>query len=335
MRLTAFPSGFYRLAVGGAVCPDSVEGRRVALLGLVDRLRVRGLTVVAACEAAGVGRATYYRWKARLGKFGVRGLRDLRAGGRRRRVAPVKSAVRELVFEERLARPGGKRQIHYRLVRRGVVVSLSSVGRVLGEFFERGVLQRLGYRRKNIRLSRAAVRAHAERKKSGVRASCAGELVQIDAMHERSLGRTRFHFTAVDPTTRLVHGGLYSRLSSRSAKEFLVEVLGVWPFRVRSIQVDNGSEFMGEFEEACRGLGIRLFTIPPRSPKLNGMVERMQRTYRDEHYAFEADGLSMEEQRQALQAYNHYYNHERIHSAIGEVPPMEYAAERNLLSQLT
>jgi len=47
------------------------------------------------------------------------------------------------------------------------------------------------------------------------------------------------------------------------------------------VQVDGGSEFYGDFEEACKELGIRLFALPPRSPKLNGVVERLNRTFRD------------------------------------------------------
>ena len=49
-------------------------------------------------------------------------------------------------------------------------------------------------------------------------------------------------------------------------------------------EVITGSEFMAEFEEGCRLKGIRLFVLPPRSPKLNGAVERAQRTHTEEFY---------------------------------------------------
>ena len=38
------------------------------------------------------------------------------------------------------------------------------------------------------------------------------------------------------------------------------------------------------FEEACQARGIRLSVLPPRSPKLNGCVERAQRTHTEEFY---------------------------------------------------
>jgi len=56
------------------------------------------------------------------------------------------------------------------------------------------------------------------------------------------------------------------------------------PFKVRAIQVDRGSEFFREFEQECQGRGINLFVLPPKSPKLNGCVERAQRTHTEEFY---------------------------------------------------
>ena len=41
---------------------------------------------------------------------------------------------------------------------------------------------------------------------------------------------------------------------------------GPMPFAIRALQVDNGSEFMAEFEQACAERGIALFILPPRSP---------------------------------------------------------------------
>ena len=47
---------------------------------------------------------------------------------------------------------------------------------------------------------------------------------------------------------------------------------------------NGGSEFRADFESACKESGIKLFVLPLRSPKLNGHVERAQRTYIEEFY---------------------------------------------------
>jgi len=79
---------------------------------------------------------------------------------------------------------------------------------------------------------------------------------------------------------------------------------------------------MAKFEETCQRLGIRLFVLPPKSPKLNGHVERMQRTFREEFYTRPLPSKIPELQRE-LDAYLDYYNHERPHRALNGFAPLE------------
>jgi hypothetical protein len=82
---------------------------------------------------------------------------------------------------------------------------------------------------------------------------------------------------------------------------------------------------MAEFEEVCQALGLRLFVLPPRSPKLNGHVERMQRTFREEFYTRPLPSKIPELQRE-LDAYLDHYNRRRPHRALGGLAPLEYLA---------
>lgn len=74
------------------------------------------------------------------------------------------------------------------------------------------------------------------------------------------------HFTARDQVSRL--DAIKARM----------------PFPVRAIQVDGGSEFCADFEAERERRQLLLFELPPRSPKLNGHVERAQRTHTEEIY---------------------------------------------------
>ncbi len=65
---------------------------------------------------------------------------------------------------------------------------------------------------------------------------------------------------------------------------FLDELQGRLPFRVKAIQVDGGAEFEAQFEVECQRRDIKLFILPPRSPELNGYVERAHRTHTEEFY---------------------------------------------------
>jgi len=56
------------------------------------------------------------------------------------------------------------------------------------------------------------------------------------------------------------------------------------PFPIRALQVDGGSEFAAQFEQACRQRGLHLFVLPPHFLKLSGAVERANRTHTEEFY---------------------------------------------------
>ncbi len=112
-----------------------------------------------------------------------------------------------------------------------------------------------------------------------------GEHVQIDHMTVRHNGVMVKHFQAWERKSKYIGAQIYTNASSKSARKFLLELIEQAPFEILSIQVDGGSEFMAEFEDACRQLNIPLYVLPPASPKKNGGVERGNRIFREEFYA--------------------------------------------------
>lgn len=61
-----------------------------------------------------------------------------------------------------------------------------------------------------------------------------------------------------------------------------------------------------------------MFELPPRSPKLNGFVDRANRTFRDEFWQL-YDGDP--ELRAEVRRWEHAYNHERPHQVLGYLTP--------------
>ena len=99
--------------------------------------------------------------------------------------------------------------------------------------------------------------------------------MQLDTLDVRPVpGLVLKQFTARDVVSRWDVLELRSSASARATLAILDALADRMPFGVRALSVDNGSEFMAEFEAACLARGIALFTLPPRSPKLNGRVER-------------------------------------------------------------
>ena len=121
-----------------------------------------------------------------------------------------------------------------------------------------------------------------------------GDIVQVDTLDIRPLpGVVLKHFTARYVVSRWDMIEVHSRATSSLAAQFLGLMRRRFPFPIRAVQVDGGSEFQAAFETACRQLGIRLFVLPPRSPKLNGHVERGQRTHTEEFYELYDGELDM------------------------------------------
>jgi len=112
--------------------------------------------------------------------------------------------------------------------------------------------------------------------------------------------------------------------TATTAKGFLDTLLARSPFSVRAIQVDGGSEFEAAFEEACQERSIRLFVLPPHSPKLNGHVERAHRTHAEEFYEVYDGGLDISSVNQALRKWETVYNTVRPHHALDGLTPAEH-----------
>ena len=103
------------------------------------------------------------------------------------------------------------------------------------------------------------------------------------------------------------------------------------PFPVRAIQVDGGSEFQAGFEQACQQRDILLFTLrftlPPRSHKLNGAVERAQRTHTEEFYEVVEFSLGVDTINQELQAWERIYNTVRPNQFLRQWQSQQKEAE--------
>ncbi|MEK7848602.1 MAG: integrase core domain-containing protein, partial [Chloroflexota bacterium] len=218
----------------------------------------------------------------------------------------------------------GKDKLVVLLREKGWEVSTSMVGRILKRLKERGVLREpppngISARR------RAWSRPYAVRKPKGYEVKAPGDLVELDTLDVRPLpGVVLKHFTARDVVSRWDVVAVHTRATAATAAGFLEALLARMPFPVRAVQVDGGSEFQAAFEEACQVRGIRLFVLPPRSPKLNGCVERAQRTHQEEFYEVYDGDLGIAPLSRALQDWEQTYNHIRPHQALGYLTPRQF-----------
>ncbi len=202
--------------------------------------------------------------------------------------------------------------------------STSKVGRIIAALKKRGTLVEapLG---DPWRVSRPHKRPHAVRKPKDYVVRAPGDLVQIDSSDVRPLpGVIRKHFTARDVFSRWDVLDVYFRATARTAAEFLEVLIARAPYTLRAIQIDGGSEFKADFELLCHQRRIRLFVLPPRSPKLNGSVERAQRTHKEEFYTLIDWPDSITELRRLLRRQEIVYNTIRPHQSLGYLTPLAF-----------
>ena len=153
-----------------------------------------------------------------------------------------------------------------------------------------------------------------------------GDIVEVDTLDVRPLsGVILKRFTARDVISRWDVFTVHRRTISNTASGFIDVLLKRMPFPIRAIQVDGGSEFQDTFERKCRKRGIKLFALPPRSPKLNGHIERIQRSHTEELYEVTEASFEIGELNRALLEWGKMYNTIRPCQALGYLTPQEFS----------
>ena len=96
------------------------------------------------------------------------------------------------------------------------------------------------------------------------------------------------------------------------------------------IQTDNGAEFQSAFHWHVLDNGIGHVYIKPRTPRLNGKVERSHRIDAEEFYRL-LDGVVIDDAKvfnDKLQEWEDFYNFHRPHGGLGGQTPYERLRQR-------
>ena len=291
----------------------------------MDYYRAHGNNAALSCRYFGISRQTFYRWKRRYNPRDLTSLEERSHKPRRLRQPTWSPELALAVLHLREQYPRwGKDKLVVLLRERGWQVSTSMVGRILRYLKTRGVLKEAPRNGVSTH-KRLWRRPYAIRKPREYVVRKPGDLVQVDTLDVRPIpGMVLKHFTARDMVSRWDVVEVRTRATANTATDFLSTLQARMPFPVRAIQVDGGSEFQAGFEQACQERSIRLFVLPPRSPKLNGCVERAQRTHTEEFYEVNDFPLEIAPLNQELRAWELTYNTVRPHQALGYLTPWAF-----------
>jgi transposase InsO family protein len=272
--------------------------------------------VARTCRHFGISRRVFYKWKQRYEAHGEAGLCDRPRTPLRSPNATPQEVVGKILYLRERYHFGAGRIADYLRRFHQVSVARSSVHRILG----RHGLRRLPANQK--------YRPHQTRWKRYEKPQ-PGHRLQLDVKFLERLpatGRRLYQFTAIDDCTRLRVLKVYDACNQRTAIQFIDEVRRRLPFRVQVVQTDNGAEFQSAFHWHLEALEIRHVYIRPRSPHLNGKVERSHRVDDQEFYQLlDADGIGTDIHlfNDKLREWEDYYNYHRPHGALAGQTPYE------------
>ncbi len=185
--------------------------------------------------------------------------------------------------------------------------------------------------------AQAAKRAKRQRAKPKTRIHQVPDLADMLLWHVDTIqiwwyGQRRYIFTALEHRARLGFARVYPSASSQHATDFLKRLFLLSQGHLPRIHSDNGSEFAGHFENACRQLGIEQIYSRVRQPKDNPRLERFNWTVQDEWLALSEIGLDdIHLANLDLTLWLLEYNSHRPHQALAFQTPLAYASSQQVL----
>jgi len=319
-----------RMTIYGTILPGAATiSRSAALVNLLterakykikilDWHRSHGNNNSLTARHFGISRMTLYRWIKRLKQYGITGLNEeSRKPKQLRQPTTSWNTVIKIVQLRKQYPVWSKYKLRVLLAREGILVSASTVGRVLKR---RGLI--------NLKISKKRRKAALHPKARfprGLRISQAGDMVQMDTKHIMLPGGKRFYqFTAIDVLTKRKVMRVYPSESSRNGAQFLEECWLGFPFPIKAVQTDNGSTFLKEFDKLCREKGLPHYFIYPRTPKQNTYVEISQGADKKEFYQQGNVCSLLPVMQRKIREWEDIWNNTRPHQALDYLTPSEY-----------
>ncbi len=268
--------------------------------------------VARTCRHFGISRKTFYEWRQRHREHGDAGLADRARAPRRSPRATPADVVSKILYLRQHYHFGPGKIADYLTRFHRLSIACGSVHRILRKHGMNRLPANQKYRR------------HAHRWTRYEKAQ-PGRRLQVDVKFLERIPGTRkrlYQFTAIGDCTRIRVLKIYDACNQGTAIRFLDEVLRRLPFRVQVVQTDYGAEFQSHFHWRLEALDIRHVYIRPRTPHLNGKVERSHRVDDQDFYQLlDKDGISDDIHLFNEKLREDYYNYHRPHGGLdGQTP---------------
>jgi transposase-like protein len=158
--------------------------------------------------------------------------------------------------------------------------------------------------------------------------------IEMDTVIKFIDGTRVYFLTAIDVKLRFAFSLPYAKLSSSITVDFFQKLQSVYPIPIITVQTDNGLEFLGTFEQYLEENHIPHVFIYPRCCKINGTIERFNRTLQEDCidpnlYLFHDTKLFSSK----FIEYLIFYNTQRAHKSLGLKSPLGYLQAQGGVSE--
>ncbi len=273
------------------------------------------------CRYFGISRKTFYKW---LKRYKPNYLQSLDDKSKRPSIFRTSKKLYQYGSQIKAVRDKYPTWSKYKIgafIREcGAVISDSSVGYVLKH--KNLIDRKISKKRKKQRVrNKGKIRI----KDVEIDINAPGDLIQMDTKEVNFPGeKKRIQFTAIDcySRKRILRGYLHK--SASCGKLFLNEIINQFPFKIKTILTDNGSEFMAEFDEECCKRKITHYWTTPDSPNQNAYVESSHRIDQKEFYEVYFINSGVSGLNEALSKWQKEYNEIRPHGSLGFISPDKF-----------
>lgn len=290
-------------------------------LSWIDYYHRHNKNAALTCRYFGISRKTFHKWFKRYHPRHLQSLDDQSKRPKRFRTSKKLFEYGSWVKKIREEHPTWSKYKIGSVIRdNGGQISNGSVGYILKK---RGLINKQASQKRKRAIKRNASKIRI--KDVEIFINRPGVLVQMDTKEYRPMGEgKKYQFTAIDCFSRKRKLKGYGSRTAFCGKDFLQKVVEDFPFRIEAILTDNGSEFMAEFDEECKKLGIKHYWTNPVSPDQNSYVESSHSIDEKEFYEIYYISCGLAGFNEALEKWEKEYNQIRPHGSIKFMAPDKY-----------
>ena len=153
-----------------------------------------------------------------------------------------------------------------------------------------------------------------------------GHVVALDTIEKQRNGYRMYLLTAIDIHSRTTFEIATKSHSSKTFAHFFYLIMQMFPYEIKNVLTDNGSEFKKYLNELLNQNNITHYHTYPKTPKMNAHCESFNGTIQEEFVDYNVDLLFDDTTKfnEKLKEYLTFYNTKRVHWAFkNKLTPLE------------